>query len=257
MTTSLLLSVLTCFIFTSLALFVWLSVLKDKNKDKEGFLFAWTWFFLAGVVGFMGVRTLLFGFGFIILDLGFALIDQVFLLIGLIFLVYYICFKFFKIFNKEKWTEKFVFAFFLPLILVSQFFLFNYVIQEFAGKPKWSLQLLRQEIVKQRVVSSWGSEFIPPANAMFFTKLVFLFIFILAIHSLILFFVRWKINKNKKAREDFLLILSLLIFLIALIFDQSGLNAGWYLLLFRSTIIVSPMIAYIAWSNRKYFNNYK
>jgi len=104
---------------------------------------------------------------------------------------------------------------------------------------------VRAEIIKQRHISDWGSEFIPPPIAMQVIALMSLLLLLLSvgfIKDLLL-----KIKKISKADTlDLLATFSLIIFLAVLILDQRGTDAGWRLLLYRSIGMGGAMLAYLA-----------
>ena len=248
MSVSLSLSFSVCFIFAFISFLLWGLVLKNKEKDYDLTLFAWLWFCWGGVVGFMGLRTFLFGLGFVILDLVFALVDQLFLAAGFILLGYYVLYRTTK---NKKVSKILTYTTFLPASLSTLFFMFLYMQQKGASFPM-PLERLRYLIKSQRVVSEWGSEFIPPQATMdIIYLLVFVFVVFLA-YELAIQIILLK-NKKGKGSYKFLSVLSLIVFIIALLFDQKGTNAGWHLLLIRISAITSALIAYLACTNKMIF----
>ena len=243
------LSFSTCFVFAGTAAAVWFLILKHSKGDKESLLFAWFWFFASGVVGFMGLRTLLFGLGFIILDLTFALIDQIFLIGLLIVLGHYL---FYKVSSKEKLSKQIAFFIIAPLSILSIVLMFYYIYQMSGPLSKLSIDSLRREIALNRVVSDWGSEFAPPKDSLLIIGFLGATYLILLLYDLAIRIIAWQRSKSLKQPYRFYATVSLIIFLVALFFDQRGINAGWKLLIFRTSALISALIAYLAYSSESF-----
>ncbi|HOZ56171.1 MAG: hypothetical protein BWY51_00168 [Parcubacteria group bacterium ADurb.Bin316] len=243
MKTSLILSFSACFIFALAAIFVWWTSAKKNSQNKEYNFFGWSWFCAAGIVGFMGLRTLLFGFGFVIWDLVFALIDQLFLVAFLAVTSYY---TLNRLWPQRQLNIKITYFFVLPLSLLIIFFIVFFIMQIAENIDPTNINEVRAEIIKQRHISDWGSEFIPPPIAMQVIALIMSLLLLLLsvgfIKDLLL-----KIKKISKADTlDLLATFSLIIFLAVLILDQRGTDAGWRLLLYRSIGMGGAMLAYLA-----------
>jgi len=246
------LSFSTCFIFAIAAIFVWwLSVRKNKNDHNFDF-FGWSWFCAAGIVGFMGLRTLFFGLGFVIWDLVFALVDQIFLVAFLVVTSYYVFNKFWP---NRKLSVHITRFFILPLSLLVLVFIFLFMWQFTATINPTEIDDVRAEIIEQRQVSDWGSEFVTPAIAMYIVTAIMSLLLLLLSFDLIRNLLK---NKEKIDWFGLLTTLSLIIFLIVLALDQRGTDAGWKLLLYRLIGMAGAMLAYLAISakfNKRLYNN--
>ncbi len=240
MSMSLILSFFTCFIYASFGLAAWRIVLKNY-KDQQHKFFAWSMFFSSLVVGFMGLRTLLFGFGFIILDITFAFIDQLFLIFFFIFCGFYGVTSVVYSLKLAKFIRNFII---IPFSILFFILLVNFVMGIVIEAGPTNLETTRQLIIQNRTISEWGSEYTPPQYVMNIVLLLFSFEALLLLAS---------IFKNLKKRQyrEALFALSLILFFAALGFDQTGHYVGWKLLLFRSLNISGAMLAYLVGSSEQ------
>jgi hypothetical protein len=244
MTTSLILSFFTCLIFAAFGLATWYTVLKNYTGPKYK-LFAWTMFCASGIVGFMGLRTLLFGLGYVIWDILFALIDQLFL-----FSFFILCGSYatISVISQPKLARVIINFVIVPLSVLFLFLLFYYVGGIVSSVYPVSLDMARESIIQHRVVSEWGSEYTPPQFVM---NVIMLLAGIEALLLLANFFKKTLSVFQERQYTEALFALSLIIFFVALGFDQAGNFAGWKLLLFRSLNISGAMLAYLTASNIK------
>lgn len=243
---SLILSFGTCYIFAIASFFVWWQIIKSESRNRLLSLFGWSWFLAGGIVGFMGLRTMLFGLGFVIWDLAFALVDQFFLIGFFIIASYYVLEKNLG----EKKARTIIYCFVAPLSLLVVLSIFIYMVDIANTVNEVNLDVVRAEIVNRRHVSDWGSEFIPPESTI--NIFVFLTIFLLTFLSFD-FLKQLYLRMKKQILDndyDMLFTLSLIIFLIALVFDQRGIDAGWKLLLYRIFGMLAAMLAYVACSGK-------
>lgn len=240
MTTSLILSFSTCYIFSLASFFVWWYIVKN-DKEKKFLSYGWAWFCAGGTVGFMGFRTMLFGFGFIFWDLFFAVVDQLFLTAFFVFAYRYF---FSKMIKKRSVRMVFNLAVLSSVFLIMLFiFLFMFSIAQNVGTI--SLENARTEIIANRHISDWGSEFIPPKLSMeFFFGLSAILLCLLLFNVVKNVFLSIKEN-NRSFWYDVFFSLALFIFLVALIFDQRGTDAGWKLLFYRTFGMTGSLMAYL------------
>jgi hypothetical protein len=240
MTTPLILSVFTCLVYAAFGLAAWRVILKNYNSQKHKF-FAWSMFFSSLVVGFMGLRTLLFGLGFIIWDITFAFVDQLCLIFFFIFCGSYAVVS---VISKEKLAKIAINFIIIPLSMLFFILLANFVFGIVVKAHPTNLNMVRELIVQHRSVSEWGSEYSPSQ----FTMNIILLLF--AIEAFLLLINILKNLKNRQYREA-LFALSLILFFTALGFDQTGDYVGWKLLLFRSLNISGAMLAYLVGSSEE------
>jgi len=243
MTTPLILSVFSCLVYTAFGLAAWYVILKNYNEQKHKF-FAWSMFFSSLVVGFMGVRTLFFGLGYVIWDITFAFIDQICLIFFFIFCGSYAVTS---VISRKKLAKIIINFIIIPLSILFFILLANFVVGIVIKANPTNLEMVRELIIQHRSVSEWGSEYSPSQ----FTMNIILLLF-----SIEAFLLLVKIVKNLKDRQyrEALFALSLILFFTALGFDQTGDYVGWKLLLFRSLNISGAMIAYLAGSSEKIEN---
>lgn len=107
--------------------------------------------------------------------------------------------------------------------------------------PVQTLNVARTEILKTGLVSDWGSEFIQPPFAMRIFSIL-----IVTLLLLLIFDIGKNIMENSQSSKyEIYLDLAIFIFLVALVFDQRGTDAGLRLLLYRIFGMSGALIAFL------------
>lgn len=224
-TISLFNSIFSFFVVSAASLYTALSILSKKRKDKEIISFAVSWLLLGIAFLFITIRLTAFGLDKIEVDISFFYLGQV--AIALVFapLMYHTAWKATK--NKKITTALSLLAGISGLLFL--FFLF----QGGIVGPK---------------ISEWGSDYSPTKRASIFFIIPYVVSFLFVAFDLARRIVDWAKNKTLKNGKEFIATSSLFIFLLLAAIDEFAIEAGWILVLFRSIMMVSALLASVSYT---------
>lgn len=230
MPTTLITSALSVLSVGLVGFIIFYKIIRSKKKNREDVAFSLCWLTIGFVFTFIFIRILLFFYSYFFLAKIFAYINQVLLFFIFISLGYYI----FYIEIKNNILKNFLFI----LIIISGLFFWFYLFQDGLIGP---------------IISDWGTEYTPSASAnsflVFAGGLSIIFLSIFFAKQVILFFRGSGFNAKR-----FFSFLSLLIFILAGIFEQLG-NANWQVLFFRIFILISALLAFYIYLFNEEINN--
>lgn len=230
MQTGLILNALICFIISATSFWVFLYILQYKKTDLSDKYFAFFWFFVSLTWLLVGIDLILFEKNLQLYDLT---LNRNFVQ-PLIFIHLSIgsAYAFSRIWPKKILILS-IFAVYLAISVYGLFFLFQPEGFKFASSTYFSVEY-----------------YINPKTWNIF-QVAIVFGLLALIFDLVKFIFNWVKNKTNLSFKNFLAGLSLLIYAIVGYFDNQGNTATWIMVFFRLSIILTALIAYLAYSKKE------